>query len=83
MYHRSGSGALSLAYVAAGRYIGYFEEHMNSWDSFAGVAMVRAGGGWTNDVVANDGLTKGAMVVASGAELAEEMRRLINPDGDD
>lgn len=45
--------------------------------------MVRAGGGWTNDVVANDGLTKGAMVVASGAELAEEMRRLINPDGDD
>ena len=36
MYHRSGSGALSLAYVAAGRLIGYFEPHMNSWDFAAG-----------------------------------------------
>lgn len=83
IYHRSGSGALSLAYVAAGRYIGYFEDHMNAWDSLAGVAMIQAGGGWTNDVLAENGLLDGAVVVASGPNLAAEMRALCEfPEAD-
>ena len=42
VYYREGSGALSLAYVAAGRLIGYIESHLNSWDGAAGVAIVQA-----------------------------------------
>ena len=35
LFHRIGSGALDLAYVAAGRSIGYVESHMNAWDYLA------------------------------------------------
>ncbi len=76
IYHRSGSGALSLAYVAAGRYIGYYEDHMNTWDSCAGAALVNGAGGWCSDILAGDGLTRGARVIASGQTLAPAMRAL-------
>ena len=76
IYHRSGSGALSLAYVAGGRYIGYYEDHMNTWDSCAGVALVEGAGGWCSDILAGDGLTRGARVIASGQNLAPAMRAL-------
>lgn len=70
MYHRSGSGALGLAHVAAGRYVAYIEGHMNAWDSFAGAALVLAAGGWVNDLTADDGITRGSLVMASGRRLA-------------
>jgi len=76
IHHRSGSGALSLAYVAAGRYIGYYEDHMNTWDSCAGVALVEGAGGWCSDIFADEGLTRGARVIASGRPLAPAMRAL-------
>ncbi len=83
IYHRSGSGALSLAYVAAGRYIGYYEDHMNTWDSCAGAALVAGAGGWCSDILAGDGLTRGARVIASGQTLAPAMRALAEglPEG--
>ncbi|MHA1153590.1 MAG: inositol monophosphatase family protein [Alphaproteobacteria bacterium] len=82
IYHRSGSGALSLAYVAAGRYIGYYEDHMNTWDSCAGVALVEGAGGWCSDILAGDGLTRGARVLASGQNLAPAMRALAEGLGE-
>ncbi len=82
IYHRSGSGALSLAYVAAGRYIGYYEDHMNTWDSCAGVALVAGAGGWCSDILAGDGLTRGARVIASGQALAPAMRALAEGLGE-
>jgi myo-inositol-1(or 4)-monophosphatase len=83
IYHRCGSGALSLAYVAAGRYIGYYEDHMNTWDSCAGVALVEGAGGWCSDILAGDGLTSGARVIASGHNLAPAMRALAEGLGAD
>jgi myo-inositol-1(or 4)-monophosphatase len=80
MYHRCGAGALALAHLAAGRYIAYFEEHMNSWDSFAAAAVIHGAGGWTNDLTANDGLTKGAMVVAGGYPIVDALRPIIDVD---
>jgi myo-inositol-1(or 4)-monophosphatase len=66
MYHRSGSGALSLAYVAAGRLIGYFEPHMNSWDFAASALIVKEAGGVINDCLPNDAaLIKGSLVLAA------------------
>lgn len=76
MYHRGGSGALGLAYVAAGRYIAYIEGHMNSWDSVAGIALTTAAGGWTNDVLRNNGLLDGSIVAACGWPLAPALKEL-------
>ncbi|MEZ5906358.1 MAG: inositol monophosphatase [Geminicoccaceae bacterium] len=55
MYQRHGSGALGLAWTAAGRLIGYLEPHMNSWDCLAGLLLVEEAGGFTNDFLADNG----------------------------
>ena len=46
----SGSAALDMAYVAAGRYDGYFQDHLHLWDIAAGVIMVKEAGGKINDI---------------------------------
>ena len=61
---RSGSGALGLAYVAAGRRDGYVENHMHAWDCLAAIALVREAGGYVSDFLAGDGLRKGNPIVA-------------------
>jgi myo-inositol-1(or 4)-monophosphatase len=70
---RAGSGALGLAYVAAGRTHGYCELHINSWDTLAGLLMVREAGGWTNDFLADEGLSRGNAVLACAPGLKEAL----------
>ena len=82
MYHRSGSGALSLAHVAAGRLIGYFEPHMNSWDFSAGALLVREAGGKTNDCLPNEAaLLDGGMIIAACANVYAQLEAIVF-DGD-
>lgn len=45
MFYRNGSGALMLAYVAAGRLIGIYEPHMHAHDCLAGLLLVEEAGG--------------------------------------
>ena len=73
MFHRNGSGAISLCYVAAGRLLGYVEAHINSWDCLAALLMITEAGGRTNDFLAGDGLTKGNPVVAGGPGVFEQL----------
>lgn len=77
MFYRNGSGALTLAYVACGRLNAFFEPHMNSWDSSAGVLLIREAGGWANDTLVDDGLAKGSIVMASAKGLADPLQRLV------
>ena len=76
---RFGSAALDLAYVAAGRYEGYWENGLNSWDVAAGVLIVREAGGFVTEIdgkryklgapnilAANDSLHEGLVAVLSG-----------------
>ena len=49
-YRKSGSAALDLAYVAAGRYDGYFQKDLNIWDIAAGILILKEAGGLINDV---------------------------------
>jgi myo-inositol-1(or 4)-monophosphatase len=64
MYFRSASGALMLAYVAAGRLLGYIEDHMNSWDCFAALLMVTEAGGEHLPLDAQTALEDGTRLVA-------------------
>jgi myo-inositol-1(or 4)-monophosphatase len=70
---RCGSGALGLAYVAAGRRDGYVENFMNSWDCLAAVAMIREAGGYVSDFLANDGLAKGNSILAAAPGLKDAL----------
>ena len=42
---RTGSGALAIAYVAAGRLDGFVEHHIHAWDCLAGIVLVERGRG--------------------------------------
>ena len=44
-YRKSGCAALDMAYVAAGRYDGYFQNDLNIWDIAAGIILVKEAGG--------------------------------------
>lgn len=75
MYFRNGSGALMISYVAAGRLIGYYEAHINSWDCLAGIALVREAGGWVSDFLAGEALLKGNHLAVAVPGVAADLRR--------
>ena len=77
-YLRIGSGALGLAFTAAGRFDGYWERHINSWDAAAGIVLVQEAGGMVNDFLAGDGLTSGNELLAASPALVEPLRRLTD-----
>lgn len=74
---RGGSGALALAYVAAGRIDGYCELHMNSWDALAGMLLIEEASGWVNDFLAHSGLQNGNIVLGCTSGLKGPLVRLM------
>jgi len=63
---RWGSAALDMAYVAAGRYDGFWERGLNAWDLAAGIVIVREAGGMVEPVKPNgDILSDGAVICAN------------------
>jgi myo-inositol-1(or 4)-monophosphatase len=75
---RFGSAALDLAYVAAGRYDGFWERGLNAWDMAAGLLLVREAGGFAEalSVPEGDPLATGD-VVAANAEIFETFSGLL------
>ncbi|MEM1428708.1 MAG: inositol monophosphatase family protein [Pseudomonadota bacterium] len=69
MFFRSASGALMLAYVAAGRLLGYVEDHMNSWDCFAALLMLGEAGGQHLPLDPELAITEGTRVIAGGPQV--------------
>jgi myo-inositol-1(or 4)-monophosphatase len=70
---RSGSAALDLAYVAAGRYDGYFEIGLKPWDMAAGVLLVHEAGGRYCDFAGRDGIPESGNIVAGNLHVAKAM----------
>ena len=67
---RWGSASLDLAYVAAGRYDGYWERGINAWDVAAGWLLVREAGGFVEPIRPHDGPGVDAGdIVAANAQL--------------
>jgi myo-inositol-1(or 4)-monophosphatase len=65
---RWGAAALDLAYVAAGRYDGYWERGLNPWDMAAGVILVREAGGLVEPIrPEGQALMDGHVIAGSGA----------------
>jgi myo-inositol-1(or 4)-monophosphatase len=80
-FRRRGSGALGLADVACGINDAYVELHINAWDALAGILLVHEAGGWTNDFLADDGLTRGNLIMASTPELQARLSALVPGNG--
>jgi myo-inositol-1(or 4)-monophosphatase len=69
---RFGSAALDLAYVAAGRYDGFWEYGLSRWDIAAGILLVREAGGFVADLDGGDAepLDSGNVLAVNGQLLA-------------
>ena len=66
-YRRSGCAALDMAYVASGRYDGYFQNNLNLWDIAAGIIIIKEAGGIINDIDLNN--IGNIKVLASSTEI--------------
>ncbi len=74
---RAGSGALGLAYVAAGRIEAYAEAHINSWDVAGALLLITEAGGRVSDFWAPGGIENGNPILATNAALAGTMQELF------
>ena len=73
---KTGSAALDMAYVAAGRFDGFFQKNLNIWDVAAGIVLIKEAGGIVNniDLSKKENIT----VKASSAEINEKMLEKLN-----
>lgn len=78
MFHRNASGALSLAYVAAGRLLGYLEEHMNAWDCLAGQLLIAEAGGRIEAQDADAMIADGGRVVVGTPDVFDALQAMAN-----
>lgn len=76
MFHRNASGALSLAYVAAGRLLGYLEEHMNAWDCLAGQLLIEEAGGVVEEQDASEMIRNGGRVIVGTPDVFDTLREI-------
>ena len=75
-YRRSGCAALDMAYVASGRYDGYFQNNLKIWDIAAGIILIKEAGGLINDIDLNK--TENIKVIASSGDINAKFKEKIN-----
>jgi myo-inositol-1(or 4)-monophosphatase len=66
---RWGAAALDLAYVAAGRFDGYWEREISPWDVAAGIVLVREAGGFVEPLAAGRDIFGSGAMLAANAEI--------------
>jgi len=74
---RFGAASLDLAYVAAGRFDGYWEAGLKPWDMAAGLLLVREAGGFVSDMTGRADIFGKGSVIAANAKLHAPMERVI------
>ena len=72
---KSGSAALDMAYVAAGRYDGYFQNNLHLWDVAAGIIIVKEAGGIINEINLSE--NDNIKIRASSTAINEKMLKKL------
>mgnify|MGYP001443142938 CR=1 FL=1 len=75
-YRKSGCAALDMAYVASGRYDGYFQHNLNIWDIAAGIILVKEAGGVLNDIDLSK--SKNIKIVATSPNINAKLLQKLN-----
>jgi myo-inositol-1(or 4)-monophosphatase len=73
---KSGSAALDMAYVGAGRYDGYFQDELNLWDIAAGIVIIKEAGGIINQIDLSQNTN--IKIRASSTAINEKMLDKLN-----
>jgi myo-inositol-1(or 4)-monophosphatase len=72
-----GAAALNLAWVAAGRFDGYWERDVSPWDVAAGIVLVREAGGFVTDLDGGDAILDKGHIVAGNEIIHGEVLRAL------
>ena len=76
-YRKTGCAALDMAYVASGRYDGYFQKNLNLWDIAAGIILVKEAGGVLSEIDLS--IHKNIKIVASSTNISSKLlKKLVN-----
>ena len=75
-YRKSGCAALDMAYVASGRYDGYFQQNLNLWDIAAGIILVKEAGGVLNEIDLST--HKNIKIIASSTNISSKLLEKLN-----
>ncbi len=78
-YRRSGSAALDLAYVAAGRFDAYFELGLKPWDIAAGELIVKEAGGTVVDARGGSDSMENGQVIACSMKMLKPLMQQVVP----
>ena len=74
---RFGAAALDLAWVAAGRYDGYWEEGLYPWDWAAGLLLVREAGGFVSDFRGGERSLERGEIIAGNGQIHSKLHKLV------
>ena len=75
-FRKSGCAALDMAYVASGRYDGYFQNNLNLWDIAAGIILVKEAGGLLNNLDLS--FNKNIKIIASTPDINSKLLEKID-----
>lgn len=73
LFYNSGSASLALAYVAAGRLVGFFESDLRAWDALAGEVLIRESGGWSTRFMRDGSMATSKPVLAANRGCASAL----------
>ena len=76
IYRKSGCASLDMAYVASGRYDGYFQNNLNLWDIAAGIVLVKEAGGIINEIDLS--VNTNIKIIASSADINSKLVEKLN-----
>ena len=74
---KSGSAALDLAYVAAGRYDGSWQRELNYWDVAAGIILIKESGGFIDSLKEDRFQAEKIDIIASNTKIHKELKNLL------
>ena len=74
---RSGAAAQDLAYVAAGRFDGYWEEGLKPWDMAAGILLVQEAGGYVTEIQGGRDMLQSGSILATNSALYSSVSTLL------
>jgi myo-inositol-1(or 4)-monophosphatase len=74
---RFGSAALDLAWIAAGRFDGYWERGLAPWDMAAGILLVREAGGYVSDLQGKDAMLTSGDIIAGNEMIHGDLLKLL------
>jgi myo-inositol-1(or 4)-monophosphatase len=78
---RFGAAALDMAYIAAGRFDGYWERNLQPWDLAAGTIIVREAGGIVSGIAGDDDALKTGHVVCGNEYVHAELVKILKAVG--